>query len=232
MIVFLKSNTVFFMKSGCIKGAPSATSRLQGEDMSWQPYYEKTRNRPSDPVLDFAQSRVCPDLPRIAIDCGCGAGRNAEFLRGCGFEVHGFDPDPEAIQICSTRFGGDAEAHFSCDSFFSFDYPQASLVVAAFSLFFCPADEFAPSWDKIVASIVPGGVFYGTFLGPNDTWAKNAGTINQNRGVISHTFEEVQSLFSGFEIEGIDTRDFDGTTAVGNEKHWHTYSVIARRKPT
>ncbi|MBL4679702.1 MAG: hypothetical protein JKY88_03115 [Pseudomonadales bacterium] len=50
---------------------------------------------------------------------------------------------------------------------------------------------------------------------------------------MSHSLEEVHSLFEGFEIEGFDIRDFDGKTVTGVEKHWHIFTVVAvRRKLT
>lgn len=200
--------------------------------ISWQPYYEKTQNRSPDTTLEFAQSRVSGDLPKIAIDCGCGAGRNTELLRKCGFEVFAFDPDEEAITIYSKRFEKDSDAHFTIDSFQSFEYPQASLIVASYSLFFCPAEDFDESWRRIRASLIPGGVFYGTFLGTKDSWAIDGGIQNGTLPVISHAENEVRNLFEGFEIERFDERDFDGKTANGSEKHWHIYSIIAKRNLT
>lgn len=200
--------------------------------MSWNPYYEKTKSSPPDPTLEFALRRPDQALPKIAIDCGCGAGRNAEFLRARGFEVYGFDPEAEAIEICQNRLEGDDAAHFKCDSFLSYDYPQASLTIAALSLFFCPAGEFEDSWKKISGSVMPGGVFCGTFLGPKDTWAISGDVFgNGTRPVISHSANEVRALFDGFEIEGFDERDVDGNTSVGIEKHWHTFMVTAKRMP-
>ncbi|XOV86932.1 MAG: class I SAM-dependent methyltransferase [Pseudomonadota bacterium] len=108
----------------------------------WKSYYEKTKDNPVHPALKFAQSRVRNGLPKIAVDCGCGAGRNVGYLRSEGFEVHAFDVDSGAIDMCIQQFGDDANAHFSCESFLSFDYPNASLIAATFSLFFCPATEF------------------------------------------------------------------------------------------
>lgn len=197
--------------------------------MNWQNYYNKTQDSPADPTLKLALSLVGSDLPKIAIDCGCGAGRNVAFLRSQGFEVFAFDKDECAIKICSERFNEDQAAHFSCDSFLTFEYPQAALVIASFSLFFCPANEFERSWESIRSAVIPGGVFYGTFLGPRDSWAlegsANAGALP----VIFHAANEVKALFDGFEIEEFDERDFDGKTASGAEKHWNTFSVIARK---
>lgn len=191
-------------------------------------YYELTRERPVDAAIRFACSRVAESLPRVAIDCGCGAGQNSDFLLGEGFQVHGFDPSPDSIEICRERFTG-KDASFSQDSFHSFSYPQASLVIASYSLFFCPGAEFEDSWRKIMAAVVPGGVFCGTFLGPNDTWAL-AGETGKGAAVIVHTLEEIHGLLTGFDIEAVDIKDFDGATAAGTPKHWHSFFVTAVKR--
>ncbi len=46
---------------------------------NWKSYYEKTKDNPVHPALKFAQSRVRNGLPKIAVDCGCGAGRNVDY---------------------------------------------------------------------------------------------------------------------------------------------------------
>ena len=66
------------------------------------------------------------------------------------------------------------------------------------------------------------GRFAGNFFGLNDSWAGN-------KEMTFHSAEEVRKLFRNFEIEVFDERDEDGSTASGEEKHWHVYSVIAKK---
>ena len=198
----------------------------------WQSYYRKTRDGSPDPVLAFACARVPADLPHIAIDCGCGGGRGSAFLLDQGFEVYGFDADPASEQVCVERFKANDKAHFTTATFASFDYPRASLVAANYSLFFCPADEFDAGWQKITAAVMPGGVFAGTFLGPDDTWARLGHVTDmEDAKVIFHSEPEVRDLLAGFDILETDVKRFNGESASGEKKFWHTITMVAQRNP-
>lgn len=52
-------------------------------------YFEATANRPIRDDLRFAVE-VVPE-PKVAIDCGCGAGADIRYLVSNGFTVNGFD---------------------------------------------------------------------------------------------------------------------------------------------
>jgi len=132
-------------------------------------YYDATADR--DIRSDLKQAIKLIDEPKIAIDCGCGAGRDIEYLLANGFVVHAFDIEEESILRCRDRFKDNASVFLSQDSFNNFSYPLASLVLADASLFFCPESDFNEVWCKIKESLTPEGIFVGSFLGPNDTMA-------------------------------------------------------------
>jgi 2-polyprenyl-3-methyl-5-hydroxy-6-metoxy-1,4-benzoquinol methylase len=52
-------------------------------------YFDATENRAVREDRIFAINNI--HEPRIAIDCGCGAGADVNFLASNGFTVHGFD---------------------------------------------------------------------------------------------------------------------------------------------
>ncbi len=120
-------------------------------------YFDATEN--SKTRLDLIESVELVNEPKIAIDCGCGAGSDIEYLLSKGFYVHGFDIEKEAIDRCKTRFKNNNKVVLSQDTFSSFNYPEASLVVADASLFFCPKSEFKFVWSQINKSLNPEGVF-------------------------------------------------------------------------
>lgn len=99
-------------------------------------YFKATEFRDTREDLKLGISLV--DGPRTSIDCGCGAGSDIAFLRANGFAVHAFDIEPEAVARCQNRFSGDDQVSLSQDSFGTFHYPRASLVVADASLFSVP----------------------------------------------------------------------------------------------
>ena len=195
----------------------------------WQEYYETTRDRAPDPILEFACDRVSPSLPKVAVDCGCGAGRGVDLMRRRGFYVHAFDVEAEGVAVCRKRFAEDPEVRVSQAGFAEFDYPRASLVVAINSLFFCSPGEFETGWGKIMESLIPGGIFFGTFVGPHDSWADPGFVLEEapDLKVLIHSEEKVRSLLSRHKFLALDIKDYDGVTALGSKKHWHLISVVA-----
>ncbi len=100
---------------------------------------------------------------------------------------------------------------------------SCNLLVANFSLSFCDRNYFNELWNKIVNSICQEGYFVGNFLGKNDTWTKKS-------NMTFFTKEDVFKLFSDFEIIDFEEIEKDGKTALGKDKHWHVFNVIARKK--
>jgi hypothetical protein len=44
-----------------------------------------------------------------------------------------------------------------------------------------------------------------------------------------HTANEIRGLLSQLKTELFVEKEWDGTTASGRKKHWHVFSVIARK---
>ena len=193
-------------------------------------YYRSTENREVRSDLDYAVSLLNED--RIAVDCGCGAGSDIAFLRKNNFTVYAFDVEEESIRRCIKRFALDERVILSRDSFSSFTYPTASLVVADASLFFCPRAEFVHVWRHIRESLSQKkGVFCGSFLGPRDTMATTdyGGAGLWSAGAVFNE-EEVRANFDGFEIVKWTEHQFSGETDQGVPHDWHIFSVVAQRR--
>ncbi|MEM7366486.1 MAG: class I SAM-dependent methyltransferase, partial [Pseudomonadota bacterium] len=140
-------------------------------------YYERTRDGDVSPLVQqaaaFAMAAVDEhDLPRTAIDCGCGSGRHIDYLRNQQFLMHGFDIEPDAIQWCRERFVDDPDVRLDVASFETYRYPPATLVMAFASLFFCPTAGFDEAWRRISDSVNTHGIFFGMFMGKRDEWAE------------------------------------------------------------
>ncbi len=187
-------------------------------------YYDRVLAFPHRRQTETALSLNTSGI-RIAIDCGCGTGSDMAFLLENGYEVHGFDNHPKSIEVCSRRFSDNPKARVSESSFAEFCYPACGLVIANASLFFCAPGEFLAVWGKIVDAIELGGIFCGDFMGPNDSWLTDSCYT-----LTSLQEGEVKALFSGFEIVHFFENEWEGETAMGRTKHWHTFHVIARKK--
>ncbi len=191
-------------------------------------YYDATEFREIREDLVFALKNVIET--NVAIDCGCGAGADITYLIEKGFTVYGFDIEEESISRCRSRFGDRDDVILSRSSFSTFDYPQASLLVADASLFFCPRLEFKNVWRKISECLSPDGIFCGSFLGPEDTMANP----NEHDSVFwpdITVFEEsdVRALFEKFEVLRFKVHRSTGKAPNGAAHHWHIFQVVAQK---
>lgn len=193
-------------------------------------YFDATEDRKTRDDLRLAVNLV--GGRKLAIDCGCGAGSDIAFLRSQGFTVYAFDIEEASITRCAKRFQGDSEVLLSQSSFSDYAYPQASLIVADASLFFCPKQEFGKVWRKIENALIPDGVFCGSFLGPDDTMA---GPNNNNKAywpdVLVMSEQKVKQLFKAFRIESFTEHKSSGQAPDGENHQWHIFSVVAKRHP-
>ncbi len=189
---------------------------------TWQEYYQQALKRPHSVKAELA-IEYNESGNNLAIDCGCGVGSDVDFFLKHGLKVVGFDVNSDAIAICRERFGNQAQLVQS--TFEDFSYPKAGIVLANASLYFAKPESFESTWGKISACIEPGGVFVGDFMGTKDTWASDFIIP-----IKSLTKEAVIQLFAGFEVLRFKERDEAGTTANGQIKQWHTFTVLAIKR--
>ncbi len=191
-------------------------------------YLAATEYRDIRDDLIFSVSKI--DEPRIAIDCGCGAGADIEYLTENGFTVHGFDIEDESISMCQSRFRDKENVFISNASFSTYEYPDASLIVADASLFFCPASDFEEVWSKMYRCLLPSGIFCGSFLGKKDTMAEpgdNPSVFWPHVTAFEET--EVIALLQQYEVLRFNTHKSSGATSQGTPHNWHVFQVVAQK---
>jgi SAM-dependent methyltransferase len=202
----------------------------KAEEIEWEGYYRAVEGRAlrevfvdALPLLPAASSHE--RLP-VAVDLGCGDGKETLELLALGWTVLATDRAPEGIERLLESVPPEACERLTTRiaAFTDVDFPAADLVFAAVSLPFCGPADFKRVWENIVTALRPGGFFVGHMFGPHDTWA---GTPDMN----FHPRTEVEQLLTGFEIISLREQDEDGA-AVGGPKHWHLFHVIARRDPS
>jgi len=192
-------------------------------------YFETTADRETRDDLRLAINLV--EGNKVAIDCGCGAGSDIAFLRSHDFFVNAFDIEEESINRCRIRFKGDSHVVLSQATFSTFKYPNASLLVADASLFFCPAQDFNEVWSKITNALLPEGVFSGSFLGPDDTMAgPNYKKESYWPEVLVFSEEKVKHLFNNYNIKSFTEHRTSGKTPDGEPHQWHIFSVVAKKE--
>ncbi|MBD0343867.1 MAG: class I SAM-dependent methyltransferase [Coleofasciculus sp. Co-bin14] len=198
-------------------------------ERDWSAYYSAVVGRPPrDTILAALASfdaETSADGEKFAVDLGCGDGRDTVELLKRGWRVLGIDGEQEAIARLLARpdINRDRlETKIVC--FEQLILPEAvDLVNASFSLPFCPPEHFPSLWENIVSCLRSGGRFCGQLFGDQDSWAVYT-SMNH------HTREQIEVLLQPFEIEMLEEEEHPGKTALGEEKYWHLFQIVARKR--
>lgn len=185
-------------------------------------FYDATQGGPALPSLLHALT-CWQGAPGLALDLGCGAGRDSLELLRRGWRVLAIDVEPLALERLQAQVPAPLASALQsrCARFEDTDLPAAELINSSFALPFCPPEAFARLWQHIERALKPGGLFAGHFFGERDDWAQRDLTI--------HTRTQLDGLLSDWQVLELEEIDRAGKTAVGRTKHWHLFSVVARR---
>ena len=197
----------------------------QAHGKSRSDYYAATADRPPRRTLIEALARFAPSaMPRFAVDLGSGDGRDAIELLRRGWSVLAIDAEPAAMERLQKRAGLQDRARLSClcRRFEDATWPAADLVNASFSLPLCPPHRFRELWQRVVASLTPGGRFSGQLYGDRDEWAGRPGMTHMSRA-------EAERLVQALKVELFEEEETDSVTPQGKPKHWHIFHIVAAR---
>ena len=196
----------------------------------WPDYYAVTVDRPAWPTVIEAIRRFAAEdgpgaRPRLAVDLGCGAGRDARELLRHGWHVLAMDDEPAAIEalLAATPEDDRARLETRVADLASFAIPACDLVNASVSLQFLRADAYARTFERIAAALAPGGRFTGLLYGDRDEAASDP-------DVTCPSPDAIRDWLRGYEIESWTEREEDGKMALGDPHHVHLLEVVARRK--
>jgi SAM-dependent methyltransferase len=193
---------------------------------TWEQYYSQTFSQPPRKHLVDTIGLIKNKEVKVAVDCGCGAGRDTIFLLENGFNVIAFDQEESAISYLKRKVEPKLHGQLDCcvSSFYDFHFPDCDLLNASFSLFFTEKADFPEIWNKIESSIKTNGFFCGNFMGPDDTWAKIS-----EKPLNYHSKAEVLNLLKGFNVKSFLEKNEHGLAANGTSKNWHIFTVIAQK---
>ncbi|MGA7936663.1 MAG: class I SAM-dependent methyltransferase [Kovacikia sp.] len=205
----------------------STHSHASGQN--WATYYQAVAGRPPRETLLRAlanfEAEPFPDRPRLAVDLGCGDGRDTVELLRRGWQVLAIDGEQKAFDRLLDRPDlPDELLQTQLMRFEALTLPaRIDLVNASFCLPFCPPPDFPNLWKTIVTSLKPDGRFCGQLFGDRDSW-----TIYPNR--THHTRQQIEGLLQPFKVEWLDEEEHPGVTAIGEEKYWHIFHIVARKR--
>lgn len=199
----------------------------------WPNYFARVEGGgPRDTLLD-ALSRFEAEAPSesgttdntpLAVDLGCGSGRDTIELLARGWRVHAIDGHPEALARLLYRKDLPRTDRLTLQlaPFEALNHiPRCSLLNASFALPFCPPDRFDTLWAAIRRAIPPGGRFAGQLFGDRDSWASIPDRTHASR-------ERALAMLDGWTLERFDEDEKEGKDASDHPKHWHVFHIVAR----
>ena len=185
-------------------------------------FYEDTMNAQAHQnVVDLVENN---NKIGLAIDLGCGTGRDTIYLIKNKWKVIAIDKE-NTKQIIESKLNDEEKKRFSFvkQELENINLEKNDLIVANFSIPFCNKYRFNNLWNIIIDSLSKGGFFVGNFFGKKDSWN------GLKEEMLFLDKNEVLKLFDKFKIHKFEEIERDGKTAVGKIKHWHIYEITAEK---
>ncbi len=160
----------------------------------------------------------------LALDLGCGTGRDTIELLRRGWRVLAVDAEAEAIAGLRARSeaaaaGARLETQFA--RFEAIALPACDLVNSSFALPLCGPTAFPAVWQRIRDALSPGGRIACQLFGPRDSFAERSDPP------AIHDRASVNALLAGMSVEMLEEEETDSVTPRGQNKHWHLFHVVA-----
>ena len=189
----------------------------------WKAYYDAVTDRP--PRKTILKALAAFATPGMAIDLGCGDGRDTVEMLRQNWAVLAIDKEPDAIARLLARPDiNTLQLTTQTVSFEQLQLPkQVNLINASFSLPFCSPDAFPTLWNQIFNSLVLGGRFCGNLFGERDSW-------NDSELINTFTLQQVETLLQAYTVELLEEEEeHPGTTPLGEDRYWHIFHIVARK---
>ncbi len=197
------------------------------------PYYQMVEAAKAGPsklllkALDLieadAAEKTAAGSPALAVDLGCGTGKDTVELLRRNWRVLAIDFSQAGIDGLlarpeSSQFKDNLETRVA--SFADASWTDASLVAALLSLPYGPADTFDSVWQAVVSSLKPGGYFVGQLFGPEHYKGMNH--------VVRRTRSELEAMLSGLAV--LHLEEFSHAVEhEGATTHYNYFEIIARK---
>jgi SAM-dependent methyltransferase len=202
-------------------------SRRDVED--WPAYYEVTAERPPwTTTITAAEAFGAHPAagPRLAVDLGCGAGRDTRELLRRGWRVLATDMTPEGPAMLRrlTPVADRGRLRTEVSDLSGFAIPPCDLVNANLVLPFLQPLDYSTVWARIRAALPAGGRVSAMVFGDRDESASDP-------DMTCPSPEAIRAELDGFDIEYWTDTEEDGTTALGRPHHFHLVELVAVRPP-
>ena len=203
-----------------------------GFTRDWPAYFAVMEGKgPRDTTTRALEAFAAEGLPDaggekpvpLAVDLGCGEGRDTQTILERGWRVVAIDGNEAAFENMAKRGLLDHPGlETRLEPFEECSIPGCELLNASFSLPFCHPDRFGALWTIVRYAIEPGGRLACQLFGDRDTWASLPDRSHFTRA-------EVEAMLEGFEVEFFEEDESDSRDAEGHDKHWHVFHIVARQ---
>lgn len=193
---------------------------------------------PAMEIFHFANLLHREDKRKV-YDVGCGLGRNLLYLISQGFEARGSDLSPDAVAEVNAeleRMDYPHRVSHSCMTGIAEAPGSYDAVIAYNVIYHAMREDLERTVGKIRDMLVPGGLFFSTFLPKTDepfrsrviapnTIVKEGG---EEDGIPHHfiTREELPVLLSGFALVQVWERAWEYDNFTRKSRH---LCVVARK---
>ncbi|MCZ6835949.1 MAG: class I SAM-dependent methyltransferase [Planctomycetota bacterium] len=214
--------------------APRISAAAAAAVRDWEGYFDAVADAgPRKTLLNAlrrfeTEGALRDGQPPLAIDLGCGTGRDTIELLNRGWRVIAQDGESDALKRMLAReefadhpFAAHLETR--CVAFNALKLPRCDLVNASYALPFAPPEVFDQLWRTITDSIRPGGRFAGQLFGDEDDWASIPDRTHHSRA-------QLDQLFTEFEMESLDIDLYGPHAETKYPKRWHIFHIVARKR--
>ena len=206
------------------------TTALKPEDFS--SYYQMLETAKAGPaklllktlnLISADQALASRAIPSLAVDLGCGTGKDTAELLRQNWRVLAIDFSQEGVDALlkrpeATTYKDHLETRVS--GFGDTTWSSATLVAALLSLPYGPADTFDAVWQTVVSSLVPGGYFAGQLFGPDHYKGMNH--------IVRRSRAEVDTMLASLQVLHLEEIS-QVVEHEGESTHYHYFDIIARK---
>lgn len=210
--------------------APALTVAAAMTDGHGPMYYSVTVDRPPWRTVVEALDRYVDEFgdrgaSRLAVDLGCGAGRDAREILRRGWRVLAIDREPAAIEVLrdATPPALRGRLETMVADLDGVELPACDLVNASVSLHFLEEAAYWRTWAAAQSALRVGGRLAAMLFGDRDEDAGSSGMTCPSPGAI-------RDRLVGFDVEHWNDEEEDGQTALGQPHHFHLIELVARRR--
>ena len=197
--------------------------------IDWLNYLSaKTLLPPRPHVIEAHQFLGGNSHNKIAVDCGCGTGRDTLYLLEKGYLVYAFDKNIQSLEKLAQHplAASSPKLDVKLSTFDEYPFPKAHLINASACLFYSSRNEFTILWRNINETLLNNGIFCGHFLGSDEINDNNS----EQTKILTHNKNELEQLLAPFYIVSWKEKRERSAQLTGNQHYWQVHTIIAMKK--